>query len=189
MRKGFWLVIFAVLATAAWATDLDPEGNNACGAGSLESDPSTIEGDDYFQKLYDNLNAKIGDNELYKITDDDDTVWNSGSLQDNDQYSYFMVKFEKPAGYSSGTLHWQVWTQVMGADVYMYRWNKSASPHEWSYLDSNPGRGGPPYYLPPDTKTYPIPGSYFDANGDLWLLFKAAGHAEWVDCDVCMITY
>jgi hypothetical protein len=92
-----------------------------------------------------------------------------------------MVKFVKPGGYSSGTLYWEVKVESQ-ADVYAYRWNKSPIPHQWTYMNQNDGDN-------PSVITYTIPSSYFDANGVLWLLFKASGSPEWLQCDVTDIHY
>lgn len=178
MKKGI-IALLAVCAAAAWGTDLNPLGGNVCGSGTINTDPSTVTGDAQFGLIYDNLSVKIGSGEVWKINTDDGTWWSSGTLP-NRNYAYLMVKFHKPSGYSSGTLYWQV--KVQGyEDVYAYRWNKSPTPHQWTYMNKNGGGG---VGSDPPTKTYTIPSSYFDGNGDLWLLFKAGGSPDWLMCDV-----
>jgi len=193
MKKGLWIIIFAALVVGtAWAVKFDPEGDNVCRAGSIEDpDPDDIESEEAFVLLYNNCNARIGDIELDQILVDDGwEVWNSGSLipvgksvvGDN---GYFIVKFnDVPSGYTTGTLHWQVWTEE-AHPVYLYRWNGG----HWTLIDSNAGCSGPPWYDPPNTETREIPSSFFDYYGNLRLLFTANGGAHWLKCDICQITY
>jgi hypothetical protein len=181
MKKGI-MILVALCAAAAWGTDLNPVGNNACGAGGIDTDPSTVEGDDNFQRIYANLIAKIGDNEMWRINTDDTTWWESDNLlYPNEEvprnWAYLMVKFIKPGGYDSGTLNWCVKVEG-GNNIYAYRWNTAATPHEWTYMNQNSGGSDPP------TKTYTIPASYFDANGVLWLLFKGNDDPWWLKADV-----
>jgi hypothetical protein len=181
MKKGI-VVAVALCAAVAWGTDLNPVGGNTCGAGGIDTDPSTIEGEPQFAKIYDNLLAKIGDSEMWKINTDDTTWWSSGDLVYDGgawyrDFAYLMVKFVKPQGYDTGTLNWCVKVQG-GDDVYAYRWNKSPAPHKWTYMNQNNGGSNPA------TKTYTIPASYFDANGVLWVLFKGNGNPSWLQVDV-----
>jgi hypothetical protein len=179
--KARLVTLLALCGVAAWAADLNPLGSNICGAGSMNTDPSTIYGEPQFAKIYQNLSVKIGSAEVWKICTDDGVWWYSGTLP-NRAYAYMMVKFHKPPGYSSGTLNWQIKVQG-GANVYAYRWNKSPSPHAWTFMNYNTGGSAPPPMY------YTIPASYFDGNGDLWLLFKAAGSPNWLKCDVVDIHY
>ncbi len=179
--KKTMIVLLALCATGAYATDLNPAGSNQCGAGSMNTDPSTVEGEYQFGVIYDNLSVKIGDGEMWKINTDDTDWWGSGELPD-ENWSYLMVKFVKPGGYDSGTLNWCV-TGMTDADVYAYRWNKNPTPHEWEYMHKNDGVSGDPPQQPP-TKTYTIPASYFDGNGVLWLLFKVNQATRHINADV-----
>ena len=167
----------------AW-TDLNPPGNNVCRAGTINSDPSTISGEAQFDLIYDNCPARIGDGEVWRIRTDEADWWHSGSMSVK-TYGYMMVKFSKPGGYSSGTLYWQIAVNS-GVEVKAYRWDKSSTPHTWTYMNTNPGGWSNP---PPYTKSYTIPSSYFDANGNLWLLFKGGGTCGAVKCDVVDIHY
>jgi len=183
MRKGIIIAISALCAAAALPADLNPPGDNVCGAGTMYTDPSTIEGENEFDLIYDNLSVKIGDGEVWLIRTDDGDWWSSGTMTSK-TYGYMMVKFEKPQGYDGGTLNWQIGLDE-GAVVYAYRWNKTATPHEWDYIDSNDG-GFAPGADPeqPAIEHCSIPSSYFDANGELWLLFKGAGGPDLLKCDV-----
>jgi hypothetical protein len=180
IKKGI-IVLLAVYTAAAWGTDLNPQGNNKCGAGSVNTDPSTITGEAQFGVIYANLSVKIGDEEMYRIITDDTTFWESDVLPDKN-WSYLMVKFVKPQGYNGGTLNWCV-TGTTDADVYAYRWNKNPTPHEWTYMNKNDGGVTPP------TKTYSIPASYFDGNGVLWLLFKVNQGTRHINADVVDIQW
>ncbi len=65
MKRVTLVIGLAVLtAASAWATDLNPEGGNACGAGAINGAPSNTHGEDQFAKIYENLNAKLGDGEI-----------------------------------------------------------------------------------------------------------------------------
>jgi hypothetical protein len=185
MKKGIG-VLLALCAAAAWGTDLNPIGNNVCGAGSINSDPSNVTYEAGFDKIYDNLSSKIDDDEISQISSDNGTWWGSGDLPDR-TYAYLMIKFVKPGGYTSGTLNWQVGVDSE-ANVYAFRWNKDVSPHRWESLNHNDGGYNPPWEVP-GLKTYTIPASYFDGNGVLWLLFKGAGGSDVLSADVVDIHY
>jgi hypothetical protein len=177
MKTGI-MVLLALGATVVWGTDLNPVGANACGAGAIWDDPSTYEGEEAFNLLYDNLNDKIGDGEMWKINTDDTTWWDSSYYpQPFKTWRYLMVKFVKPAGYNTGKLNWCVKVEG-GADIYAYRWNKSPTPHQWTYMNKNAGGSDP------STAAYSIPASYFDGNGVRWLLFKGGGNPETLSTDV-----
>jgi hypothetical protein len=181
MKKGI-LVAVALCAAAAWAANLNPVGGNTCGAGGIDTNPSTIQGGLEFAKIYENLIARVGDAEMWKINTDDTTWWSSGDLEYDQEgryrnWAYMMVKFIKPQGYDTGTLNWCVKVQG-GADIYAYRWDTDPDIDYWAYMNKNNGGSAPP------TKTYTIPASYFDANGVLWLLFKGNGNPSWLQVDV-----
>jgi hypothetical protein len=186
MMKTAIVVLLALGAAAAWAGDLNPVGNNVCGAGSINTNPANIEGEAAFDKIYDNLTSMISSGELSQISANDGTWWGSGNLPDK-TYAYLMIKFVKPGGYTSGTLHWQIGVDS-GAVVSAYRWNKGPTPHEWDFMNSNAGGYNPAWEIPA-AKTYAIPSSYFDGNGVLWLLFVGAGGSDVLSADVVDISY
>jgi hypothetical protein len=185
MKKGI-IFLLALCAAAAWGGDLNPVGNNVCGAGSIGSNPANIEGEDEFDKIYDNLTSKIDDDELAQISSNNGVWWGSGTLPDA-PFAYLMIKFVKPGGYTSGTLHWQVGVDSE-AVVQVYRWNWDASPHDWDKISENDG-GYNPNWEVPAKETCSIPSSYFNPNGFLWLLFVGDGGSAVLSADVVEISY
>ena len=175
-----------MVAAAAWAGPIYPPGNNVCGAGNIDTDPATIEGEAQFDLIYDNLCVKIGDEEVPALYSYDEDIWDSCNMNPPDRYyEYMMVRFHKPSGYTTGDLYWQIWG---GGDLpvfYAYRWNTNSSPHAWDFLNSNAGGDDP------RPVAVEIPASYFDANGYIWLLFKGynPGSPDVVKCNVVVISY
>jgi hypothetical protein len=185
MKKGI-VILLAVSAVGAWAGDLNPVGNNVCGAGSMDDKPYEIIGEAEFDVIYGNLSVKIGNGEMWMINTDDTTWWDSGELPDR-IYAYLMVKFNKPYWYDEGTLNWCVRGayegDVDGPDVRAYRWYCATTPHFWDLIDENGGGSVPP------TRNYNIPASYFGEGGGLWLLFVVPGRTRVIGADVVDIHY
>jgi len=190
MKNVGRVVAMVAVAAAAGAGTIFPPGNNVCGAGAIDTNPSSIEGESEFDAIYDNLIVKVGDEEVDLLYYWDEYPWPSDLLKpgnDDKNYMYMMVRLDKPGGYTTGTLAWKIWQvyEGQGPVFQCYRWNTASSPHAWDYLNANDGL----YDSRPVGGE--IPASYFDANGDLWLLFVAysGAAADWLYNDITVIGY
>ncbi len=186
MRKGIIGLAVVVIAVSAWTTDLNPVGNNVCGAGAIRIQPSTITTGDEFKKLYDNLDNLLSDAEVAVISTDDGNWWTYDGNTTGKPWDYMMIKFEKPTGYTGGTCYWQVRLDSQGI-VTIWRWDYRPWPtgQRWTDDYSNDGGSNPP------TESFSVPASYFNDDGDLWFLVEGMTDDNELnmDCDVVDIHY
>ncbi|MGD8719769.1 MAG: hypothetical protein PVH29_13225 [Candidatus Zixiibacteriota bacterium] len=129
MKKGI-VVLLALTAVAAWATDVNPWQARS---DSTSGQPSAALSGNQVKALWDDGDA-LNSTQLSYISADEGTKYNPAG---SDTWSWIMVRLKHANPADSYTLNWEAYTDSYddyGMSVYV--WDNASE--NWDWLDTGP---------------------------------------------------